>query len=180
MFLASKYEDVLPLSSKVVSEKIAHRAIPVKEILRQEAEFLNLFDFEIDFITHDDFYHTYKEKLTNKLKNNSFSNKFEYTDLLCRQALVLIKMAMQNNDFTVHSPSVLVVASLYAATAFLKHSKVHSSKETSQFCTEARKAIFEILEEDSSLAKGFEKNAHLRAQMERHLQVIKGSSSFEI
>ena len=36
MFLASKYEDVLPLSSKIVSEKIAHRAIPAKEILKKE------------------------------------------------------------------------------------------------------------------------------------------------
>jgi hypothetical protein len=34
MFLASKYEDVLPLSSKIVSEKIAHRAISVKDILK--------------------------------------------------------------------------------------------------------------------------------------------------
>ena len=56
MFLSSKYEDVLPLSSKVVSEKIAHRAIPAKELLKKEGEFLNLFEFEIDFITHYDFY----------------------------------------------------------------------------------------------------------------------------
>lgn len=94
MFLASKYEDILPLSSKIMSEKIAHKTIPAKNILKQEAEFLNLFDFEIDFITHHDFFHTYKEKLTHKLKNDACPNKYELTDLLCRQALVLTKMAM--------------------------------------------------------------------------------------
>lgn len=60
-----------------------------------------------------------------------------------------------------------MVAALYAATAFLKHSKAHGSKETTRFCTEARKAIFDILEEDSLIAKGFENNGTLRAQMER-------------
>lgn len=34
MFIASKYEDVDALSSKKVSEKIAHRAIASREILK--------------------------------------------------------------------------------------------------------------------------------------------------
>lgn len=84
MFLGSKYEDVVPLESNTVSEKIAHRAIPVRDILKKEAEFLNLFNFEVDFITHYDFYHTYKEKLWSKLKNETCANKIEYVDLLCR------------------------------------------------------------------------------------------------
>ena len=94
MFLSSKYEDVVPLSSKIVSEKIAHRAISAKEIIKREAEFLDLFDYEVDFVTHYDFYYTYQEKLKNKLKNETCPNKFEYTDLLCRQALILVKMAI--------------------------------------------------------------------------------------
>jgi hypothetical protein len=36
MYLASKYEDIFPLHSKVVSEKIAHKAIPAKDILMKE------------------------------------------------------------------------------------------------------------------------------------------------
>lgn len=149
IFLGSKFEDLEPLDSKKVSEKIAHRAIPSRDILKREAEFLNLFDFELDFITHYDFYHTYKEKLFNKLKNGSCTNKIEYIDLLSRQALLLVKMAIQNNEFTVNSPSVLVMAALYAATAFLKYSKSHScSKEACKFCMDARHALFEIIEED--------------------------------
>lgn len=161
IFLSSKYEDVEPLSSKIASERIAHRSIPVKEILKSEGDFLNLFDFEIDFITHYDFYHTYREKFKNKLKKlddeeETFINKSDYAEKLCQQALLLVKMAIQNNDFTTNSPSILVLAALYAATAFLKHSKIHSSIETSKFCTNARKSIFEILEEDYGIAKGFE------------------------
>jgi len=96
--------------------------------------------------------------LRNKLKKESCPSKFEYTDLLCRQALILVKMAIQNNEFTRSSPSILVISALYAATAFLKHSKVHSSKETIKFCSDARKAIFEILEEDLQNVADFDQN----------------------
>lgn len=74
----------MPLSSKIVSEKIAHKAISAKEIIKREAEFLDLLDYEVDFVTHYDFYYTYQEKLKNKLKTETCPKKFEYTDLLCR------------------------------------------------------------------------------------------------
>ena len=45
MYLASKYEDIFPLHSKIVSDKIAHKAIPAREILKKEQEFLRAFDF---------------------------------------------------------------------------------------------------------------------------------------
>jgi hypothetical protein len=38
-----------------------------------------------------------------------------------------------------------VLASFYAATAFLKHSKKFNSTETSNFCSEVRKLIFSML-----------------------------------
>lgn len=56
MYLASKYEDIFPLHSKIVSEKIAHKAISAKEILKKEKDFLALFNYEIDFVTHFDFH----------------------------------------------------------------------------------------------------------------------------
>ena len=51
MYLASKYEDIYPLHSKVVSEKISHGAFSQKEILAREEEFLRMFQFEMDFVT---------------------------------------------------------------------------------------------------------------------------------
>ena len=43
MYLASKYEDIYPLHSRVVSEKISHGAFSQKSILKREEEFLKLF-----------------------------------------------------------------------------------------------------------------------------------------
>ena len=63
IYLASKYEDVYPIHSKIVSEKIAHGAISQKQILDKELEFLDLFQFEMNFTTHYDFYETYTEKI---------------------------------------------------------------------------------------------------------------------
>ena len=63
MYLASKFEDVFPLNSKIVSEKIAHNTMTVKEIVNREQEFLELFDFQVDFVTHYDFYETFMDKI---------------------------------------------------------------------------------------------------------------------
>jgi cyclin B len=40
MYVASKYEDIYPLHSKIVSEKIAHKAITAKDVLKKEQQFL--------------------------------------------------------------------------------------------------------------------------------------------
>ena len=74
MYLASKYEDIFPLHSKIVSEKIAHKAISAKDILKKEKDFLALFDYEIDFVTHFDFHQTYADKLSRQLKPDICSN----------------------------------------------------------------------------------------------------------
>jgi hypothetical protein len=36
MYMASKYEDIYPLHSKIVSEKIAHKAISSVDLLKKE------------------------------------------------------------------------------------------------------------------------------------------------
>lgn len=91
MYLGSKYEDIFPLHSKIVSEKIAHKAIPSKDILKKESEFLRLFDFEVDFITHYDFYQTYSDKLEKRLPKNLCKNQSKYTQLVCEMGLLLVK-----------------------------------------------------------------------------------------
>ena len=62
-------------------------------------------------------------------------------------ALLLTKMAIQCVDFSAYSPSVLALSAIYAATAFLKHSRTYCCPATSSFCTEVRAIIFEVLEE---------------------------------
>ena len=90
MYLGSKYEDIFPLHSKVVSEKIAHRAISAKEILKKEDEFLGAFSFEIDFVTHYDFHQTYYDKISRKMEKPSE----KLLTLLSQMAMLLVKMSM--------------------------------------------------------------------------------------
>ena len=89
--------------------------------------------------------------------------------------LLLVKMALQNNDFTRHSPSIVVISAFYAATAFLKHSKKLDQAETSKFCSEARKVIFMLLEEELKDQKTLFKTTAFQSHLERKL----GSSSKE-
>lgn len=56
MYLASKYEDVFPFNSHIAYEKISHKAVPQKEILKLEGEFLRTFDFRLEMVTPFDFH----------------------------------------------------------------------------------------------------------------------------
>ena len=66
-------------------------------------------------------------------------------ELISEMSMVLVKMSIQNIEFQKYSQSIIVIASMYAATAFLKHSKNHESSDTNKFCTELRRLIFELL-----------------------------------
>lgn len=59
MYLASKYEDIYPLHSRIIADKIAHGAISSQEILKLEGDFLKIFDFQVDFVTHFDFHKSF-------------------------------------------------------------------------------------------------------------------------
>ena len=91
MYLASKYEDIYPLHSKIVADKIAHRAIAAKEILAREQEFLNLFDYNIDFVTHYDFHQTYTDKIKSLVKPKPGSIYETNVKLISDMSLLLVK-----------------------------------------------------------------------------------------
>ena len=55
IYLASKVEDVYPIPSSIMSEKIAHGVISKEQILTKEIEFLKMFNFEVNFTTHNEF-----------------------------------------------------------------------------------------------------------------------------
>jgi len=66
--------------------------------------------------------------------------------LISDMSMVLVKMSIQNVEYCKWSQSIVTLAALYAATAFLKHSRKYECQETSIFCTEVRKLIFKILQ----------------------------------
>ena len=57
-------------------------------------------------------------------------------------SLLLIKMAIQCIDFVHYSQSILVISSIYASTAFLKHSEDYNGEDTNKVINEVRKIIF--------------------------------------
>jgi hypothetical protein len=56
LYLGSKYEDVFPINSHIVYERISHKAVPQKDILALEEEYLRLFDFNLELVTPFDFH----------------------------------------------------------------------------------------------------------------------------
>lgn len=108
MYLASKYEDIYPLHSKVVSEKISHGAFSQKQILGRENECLLLFQFEMDFITQYDIYTAYVQLIAKRL--NTREDKAEKSMFVKVEelALLLVRMAMQNVSFSTYSNTMLV------------------------------------------------------------------------
>jgi hypothetical protein len=54
LYLASKYEDVHPLSSEVISDKISHGAFSDTNIKTSEMIMLQTLEFNLDLVTHYD------------------------------------------------------------------------------------------------------------------------------
>lgn len=63
MYMASKMEDVFPLHSNIVAEKIAHGSMTSQQVTNEEKNFYKLLDFSTDFITHFDFFESYIAKI---------------------------------------------------------------------------------------------------------------------
>ena len=141
MYLASKFEDIFPLHSRIVSEKIAHKALSGSEILKREKNFLAIFDYDIDLVTHYDFLQTYTKQIERLLSPESSQNHANFLRMAKQMALLLIKMSIQSVDFCSIPQSIVVLASFFAATAFLKHSTKHQGPKTTAFCSDMRRAI---------------------------------------
>ena len=75
-----------------------------------------------------------------------------YSNMMLKQlssmSLLLLKMAIQCSDFSHYSQSILTISSLYAATAFLKHSPEFAGQQTIKFVEEVRRIIQQIVEEE--------------------------------
>jgi len=124
MYLASKYEDIIPLNSFVAYEKISHKGVSQTEILRLEGEFLKQLEFSLEFITAYDFHMYFLEDI--KMKLGSLN---EEQHLLMKKlgelSLLLIRMSIQNIDYQKFSPSLLTSSAIYAAIGLLRSHKVY-------------------------------------------------------
>lgn len=121
MYIASKYEDVYPFNSFIAHERISHKAVPQKDILRMESEFLRLFEFDLELVTPFDF---------NQYTYGILSYKFtlpEHSAFIKRSeelSLYLLRMAIENHaDYMpYYSHSVMNCAAMLASVALLRPS----------------------------------------------------------
>jgi cyclin-A len=56
MYIAAKYEDVYPFSSYIAYERISHKAVSQKDILKMEGDFYRLFEFSLEYVSPFDFH----------------------------------------------------------------------------------------------------------------------------
>lgn len=59
MFVASKYEDILPLKMKMIFEKIAHKKLPIDRIKSTELDLLKVINYRIPMPTSIEFLKMY-------------------------------------------------------------------------------------------------------------------------
>ena len=59
MFIASKYEDILPLKMKMVYEKIGHKKLPIEKIKSLEMDILKSINYKIPAPNSLDFLKVY-------------------------------------------------------------------------------------------------------------------------
>ena len=108
MFIASKYEDVIPLHLETVVKKIAHSKLPKEAILAKEQDILQALGFKISAPTPFEFVGCLFETLT-ELK--------EHRDkaLLLTISTYLCKMALHHIELYTKSASLIAQASVFVA-----------------------------------------------------------------
>jgi len=93
---------------------------------------LRLFDFQIDFVTHFDFYQVYDDMIRINLERNPRLTSKEVETLfrpLTKTAMILVKMSIQNIDFCKYLPSVVCLGAFVGAAKLMKKAKNHSGQE---------------------------------------------------
>ena len=129
MYLASKFEDIYPLHSRVVAEKISHNAFSKAAILQREEEYLRLFEFQFNFVTPFDIHQTYMGIMRKRYCGDSAPvndvAKFAKIDEL---SLLLVRMAIQNADFCAVDEPMLVFTAIFTAATLLQLDFARSSQ----------------------------------------------------
>lgn len=94
MYLATKYEDVYPFSSFIAFERISHKAITQKEILKNEGEMLRLIEFNLEMVTPFDFHQYIIGALSQKFNLPDHKAFVKRVDEL---SLLILRMALENH-----------------------------------------------------------------------------------
>ena len=84
---------------------------------------MKLFDFEMDFITPYDIHQTYVHLIKKRLSVGKDKDETLMLKKIEELSMLLVRMAMQNNQFSTYSVTMLVYTSIQAAATMLQLSK---------------------------------------------------------
>lgn len=106
MFIASKYEEIIPLLMRTVVHKIGHNKFSLPQIEEKELEVLKVIEYRVGPPTVKEFLDRYLEEMADILP---MTDKF-YKVLMC-----LAKMACYSYDLMQLSASHLAATIIYLA-----------------------------------------------------------------
>jgi hypothetical protein len=102
MFIASKYEDVVPLMMRTVVNKIGHNKFELRQIEEKELEILKVLGYKIGYPTVKEFLDRFMEELAEIIP---------LTEQMKSQLICLSKMTCYSYEM-MQLPSSLLAASL--------------------------------------------------------------------
>lgn len=106
MFVASKYEDILPLRMQTVHEKIAHGKLSPESICGYEQDMLKTLNFFLQTPTAYEFLKRYSKSIMSGQPDK---------ELIEKMALYLAKMSLHDYSFCGIKPSKIAISSIYVA-----------------------------------------------------------------
>ena len=132
LYLASKYEDFPPLSLKVISNNIAHKAFSESSIKKKEMTILKTLEFGLDMVTHYDLHVNLllSARLQSEIMNQNLT-KILLTKISELSTLILL-MTMQHPDFYSFSMPKIVVSAIIGACCILQAQPWLSSWDDSE------------------------------------------------
>lgn len=122
LFIASKFEDLSPISMNDVIYRITHKKFNESLIKKLEKSILNITDFNVLVSSSYDFIKTlYCEfRITNKFFFNSPSELNEYFHLMEKYSLYISKIILHFNDFFIYKNSMKAICCIIISYEVVK------------------------------------------------------------
>jgi len=107
MFLASKYEDILPLRMEIMVKKIAHNKLTAESIRKYEHDILTTLNYFLQIPTSLEFMTRYMRELESFFKNEK--------ELVKKMSLYLLKLSAHDYSFCGIKASKMAISAIYVA-----------------------------------------------------------------
>jgi hypothetical protein len=118
MFMASKFEDLCPLSLNSVYAKIGHEAVSKEKILSLERRIFQTLKFNLSMVTCYDVLMI----LIENMKVRGFERRMKNS--VMEKATFLCKMALHKQRYIILPPSLVASSAIYAALVHEKKKMV--------------------------------------------------------